>query len=112
MRTSDAVNRDTVSLQSVVMNVAECVCESLVPMRNMTEIALDPIGSRWYVKSKAFGVCDLSGFFGVSCSCKAGDNQLDLRKLCGFSVLLTSPKVDCGTVGKCYDGCMVAGLMY
>ena len=112
MRTSDAVNRNTVSLQSVVMNVAECICKSLVPMRNMTEVALDPIGSRWYVKAKAFGVCDLSGFFGVACSCEAGDHQLDFRELCGLPVLLTCPQVDGGSVGECYNGCMVAGLMY
>ena len=111
MRTSDAVNRYAVSLQSVVMNVAECICECLVPMRNMAEIALDPIGSRWYVKAKAFGVCDLSGFIGVACSCEAGDHQLDFRKLCGLSVLLTGPQVDGGAVGECYNGCMVAGLM-
>ena len=112
MRTSDAVNRYTASLQSVVMHVVECICECLVPMRNMAEIALDPIGSRRYVKAKTFGVCDLSGFIGVACSCEAGDDQLDFRKLCGLSVLLTCIQVDGGAVGECYNGCMVAGLMY
>ncbi len=89
MRTSDAVNRYAVSLQNVVMNVTECICECLVPMRNMAEIALDPIGSRRYVKAKTFGVSNLGGLVGVACSCKACDDKLDFRKLCGLSVLLT-----------------------
>ena len=94
------------------MKVVEGICECLVSMRNVAEVALNPVGSRRYVKAKTFGVCDLSGFFRVACSCEAGDHQLDFRELCGLSVLLTSPKVDCGTVGECYDGCVVTGLMY
>ena len=71
------------------MNVVEGICECLVSMRNVAEVALDPIGSRRYVKAKTFGVSNLGGLVGVACSCKAGDDKLDLRKLCGLSVLLT-----------------------
>ena len=71
------------------MNVVEGICESLVPMRNVAEVALDPVGSRRNVKAKTFRISNLGGLVGVACSCKACDDKLDLGKLCGLSVLLT-----------------------
>ena len=68
MRTSDAVNRCAVSLQSVVMNFAECICECLVPMRNMAEIALNPLSIHRDAELESTGamINDFGGVFGVS----------------------------------------------
>ena len=112
MCASNAMNGNIVAMVDVEKDFIKCLAEIKVSVRNMTEIALDPVSSRWDVEAKTFRVCDLSRFFGVACSCETGDNQLNLRKLCWLPVLLTSSKVDCGVVGESYDGCMVAGLMY
>ena len=66
MGASDAVYRYAVSLHGVMMNGAKGICECLVSMRNMAEVALDPVGSRRYVKAKTFGVSNLGGLVGVA----------------------------------------------
>ena len=54
MCASDTVDGDVLTLVDMKENLIECIAEVMVSVWHVTEVALDPIGSRWYVKAKAF----------------------------------------------------------
>ena len=90
MSTSHAVNRDVVALLDVKENFVESGTQSLVPVWNVAEVALDPISFRRNVEGESFGavVNDLRGFVWVAGRTKAGDDKCNVRKLCGLTSLL------------------------
>ena len=49
------MNRHAVSLLHVGADFVQSVAESLVPVWDMAEVAFDPHGLRWNVKSEGFG---------------------------------------------------------